>query len=101
MKTLRRPFTANFHFIKSCNFSCHYCYATFADLQGRPLLPDDQLLDVTRVLAQHFTKVTFVGGEPTLYPRLPTMLAVATTEGALTNLVTNGSRIDARWLAEH
>lgn len=94
----RLPLTANFHFIKSCNFRCSYCYATFADIMGRPLLPVDQLFDVTRGLARRYAKVTLVGGEPTLYPRLPEMLAVAKAEGARTNIVTNGSRIDAGWI---
>lgn len=101
METHRQPYTANCHFIKSCTFSCRYCFATFADVLGRPVLPDDEVLEVTRVLARHFTKVTFAGGEPTLYPLLPTMLAAAEAEGALTNLVTNGSTIDAKWLAKH
>ncbi len=90
--------TVNFHFIKSCNFRCDYCYATFADLAGRPLLPDVRLFELTRQLARRHAKITLVGGEPTLYPRLPDLLAAATSEGALTNIVTNGSRIDAAWL---
>jgi len=94
----RLPLTANFHFIKSCNFRCTYCYATFADLIGKPVLPEDQVLAITRLLARSYSKVTVVGGEPTLYPGLLTMLSVAKDEGALTNVVTNGSRIDAAWL---
>lgn len=95
----RARLTANFHFIKSCNFRCLYCYATFADLQGvRPTLPDEELFEVVRLLGRRYAKVTFVGGEPTLYPRLPELLAVAKAEGAWTNVVTNGSRIDAGWL---
>lgn len=97
----RRRLTANFHFIKSCNFRCDYCYATFADYAGRPFLPDEQLVALTRLLARRFTKVTFVGGEPTLYRRLPELLAVAKAEGALANVVTNGSRIDAAWIEAH
>ncbi|WP_402374570.1 viperin family antiviral radical SAM protein [Isoptericola rhizosphaerae] len=94
----RRRLTANFHFIKSCNFRCDYCYATFADLVGRPVLPDEQLFELTRRLARRHTKVTLVGGEPTLYRRLPDLLGAVKAEGALTNLVTNGSRIDVAWL---
>ena len=96
--TARRRLTANFHFIKSCNFRCTYCYATFADLMGRPVMPDEQVFELTRRLARRHTKLTLVGGEPTLYPRLPELLTTAKVEGALTNIVTNGSRIDATWL---
>ena len=90
--------TANFHFIKSCNFACRYCYATFADSLARPLLGDEQLFALTRLLAARYAKVTFVGGEPTLYPRLPELLATVKAQGALTNVVTNGSRITPAWL---
>ena len=95
----REPLTANFHFIKNCNFKCSYCFATFADLTSeRPRLRDAQLLDLAAILGRRYSKVTFVGGEPTLYPRLPALLAMAKSEGAFTNIVTNGSRIDAEWL---
>jgi len=87
------------HFIKSCNFRCTYCYATFGDLMGvRPVLPDVDLFRLTRLLARRFQKVAFAGGEPTLYRRLPELLSAARQEGALTNVVTNGSRIDSAWL---
>jgi radical S-adenosyl methionine domain-containing protein 2 len=97
----RFPFTANFHFIKSCNFGCRYCYATFADVPGRTVLPDTELIEVAGLLGRHFSKVTFVGGEPTLHPHLRELLDAARAGGALINVVTNGSRIDASWLAEH
>lgn len=98
----RLPLTVNFHFLRACNFRCRYCYATFADSvesDPRGILPHDQLLAVVRQLAQRFTKLTFAGGEPTLYRRLPELLVAAKQEGALVNLVTNGSRIDPQRLA--
>jgi radical S-adenosyl methionine domain-containing protein 2 len=101
MTDTRLPLTANFHFIKSCNYGCGYCYATFADLVGRPVLPEEELFALARLLARTYTKVTLVGGEPTLYPRLPDLLAAVKAEGAMTNIVTNGSRIDAAWLQRH
>jgi radical S-adenosyl methionine domain-containing protein 2 len=100
--TNRLPFTANFHFLRACNFRCRYCYATFADSidsDPRGLLSHDQLIAVVRQLARRFTKLTFAGGEPTLYRRLPELLAAAKAEGALVNLVTNGSRLDPARLA--
>jgi radical S-adenosyl methionine domain-containing protein 2 len=101
MPTSRLPLTANFHFIKSCNYRCRYCYATFAETAGAPVLPDDQVLALVRLLARTYTKVTLAGGEPTLYRRLPELLTAIKEEGALTNLVTNGSRITPDWIAEH
>jgi len=43
MPTSRLPLTASFQFIKSCNYRCRYCYATLAEVQGRPVRPDDQV----------------------------------------------------------
>lgn len=95
----REELTANFHFIKNCNFRCRFCYATFDDsIAPGSILPHEQLLEITRLLARRYRKVTFVGGEPTIYRRLPMMLAIASSEGTLTNLVTNGYLIDATWL---
>jgi radical S-adenosyl methionine domain-containing protein 2 len=92
--------TVNFHFIRGCNFRCKYCYATFCDASGaRGILPGADLFALVRLLARRYAKITFAGGEPTLYPRLPELLALAKAEGTLTNVVTNGSRIDAAWLA--
>lgn len=64
---------------------------------ARPILDDDDLFALTRLLAARNTKATFVGGEPTLPPRLPELLATAKEAGAVTNMV-NGSRIDPDWI---
>ena len=99
--TSRLPLTVNFHFIKNCNYGCRYCYATFSETSGALVLPDDQLFGLVRLLARTYTKVTLAGGEPTLYRRLPELLAAIKEEGALTNLVTNGSRITPEWIEQH
>jgi len=97
--TNRRSVTANYHFIRNCNYRCKYCYATFCDGdQSGVRVPDSDIHAVTRLLAQGFKKVTFVGGEPTLYPGLSNLLSIAKSEGALTNVVTNGSVLTHNWL---
>ena len=53
---------------------------------ARRVLDDDDLFALTRLLTARYTKVTFVGGEPTLYPRLPELLATAKEAGELTNV---------------
>jgi len=93
--------TVNFHFIQNCNLGCNYCFATFQDEQSvarGDRLPDEELFRLTRLLAKRYTKVTFAGGEPTIYKRLPELLTSAREEGTLTNLVTNGFLINAEWL---
>lgn len=97
--TNRRSVTANYHFIRNCNYRCKYCYATFCDGdQSGVRVRDSDIHAVTRLLAQGFKKVTFVGGEPTLYPGLSDLLSIAKSEGALTNVVTNGSVLTHNWL---
>lgn len=95
----RRSVTANYHFIRSCNYRCKYCYATFCDSdQHGDRVSVHDIHAVTRLLARGFTKITFVGGEPTLYHGLSDLLSVAKSEGALTNVVTNGSVLTHDWL---
>jgi radical S-adenosyl methionine domain-containing protein 2 len=97
----RFPFTANLHFLRTCNFRCNYCYATFEDSiedSPRGLLPHHDLMTIVKEVSKRFTKVTFAGGEPTLYSKLPEMLLTAKEEGAIVNIVTNGSLINSDWL---
>lgn len=99
---LKLPLTVNFQFIRAGNFCCKNCYATFADSLGqypRGLLPHESLLAIVRQLSRRITKTTFASGELRLCLRLTDLLAAAKSEGALVNLVNDGSRIDTKWLA--
>jgi radical S-adenosyl methionine domain-containing protein 2 len=64
------------------------------------MLPREQMLSVVRLLAASFTKITFAGGEPTLCRWLPELIHEASRLGCLTNLVTNGSKLDAAFIAQ-
>jgi radical S-adenosyl methionine domain-containing protein 2 len=99
----RFPLTVNLHFLRACNFRCKYCYATFDDCQDivSGLLPFEKLSKMVDEVSHRFCKVTFAGGEPTLYTRLPQLMQVARAGGALVNVVTNASQIDPKWVAEH
>lgn len=97
------PPSVNFHLWQPCNMRCRFCFATFHDVRlGLPKghLPEEEALEVTRLLARSFRKITFAGGEPTLCPWLPSLLAAAHDAGAVTMVVTNGSRIDDDLLAQ-
>src|SRR5687767_9296339 len=92
------PPSVNFHLWRPCNMSCRGCFARFEDL-GREVLPKGHLpradaLAVVALLAERFDKITFAGGEPTLCPWLPPLVAEASRRGATTMLVTNGTRLD-------
>jgi radical S-adenosyl methionine domain-containing protein 2 len=100
--THRFKLTANLHFLRACNFRCKFCFATFDDCSKElGILPDEKLMKVVREVASRFCKVTFAGGEPTLYQKLPEIMSAARDEGALINVVTNASRIDPAWIALH
>lgn len=96
------PPSVNFHLWQPCNMVCHGCFARFEDVREdilpRGHLPREQAHRLTRQLGQRFAKVTFAGGEPTLCPWLPDLIATAKEQGATTMLVSNGSRINAEYL---
>lgn len=100
----RKALTANFHFLHECNFRCKFCFATFDDWKHagefRPLTQEGRM-KVVGELGRMFTKVTFAGGEPMLEPKLPDMLRMAKSQGALTNIVTNGSKLTSAWLDDN
>lgn len=76
---------------------CRHCFATFDDISQATLprghLPRAESIRVVEILAGSFRKITFAGGEPTLCPWLPELCVVAKSKGAVTMLVTNGSRL--------
>lgn len=91
------PPSVNFHLWEPCNMRCRFCFATFQDVRATVLprghLPRAQALEVTRLLAQRFDKLTFVGGEPTLCPWLTELMQETKAAGRTTMLVTNGSML--------
>lgn len=78
-----------------CNLQCPYCYNPL-DLQSYR----DELSAETwqRVLgeaaAMGVLQVGFSGGEPTLRPELPELVASASRAGLYTNLITQGTFLD-------
>jgi len=93
--------TVNFHLIKACNYGCKFCYATFEDIKEKGLSEKAQY-ELIDLLAQSkmFRKINFAGGEPTLLPHIKELIKYAKSLGFETSIVTNGSRIDAKWVKE-
>lgn len=84
------PPAVNWHLWPTCNFHCGYCFQP-ASSNGLPL-PRERAFLVPKLLAAvGVSKLTFVGGEPTLHPELLELIACAKQEGLTTMLVTNGS----------
>lgn len=83
----------NFHFIKTCNAKCHFCFAQFHDVKQQLSFSDQKKILIT--LREHNGhKINFVGGEPTLYSKLPDLIIFAKELGFVTSIVTNGFRLE-------
>lgn len=96
----------NFHLWEPCNMRCGFCFATFQDVKRdmklpKGHLPEEDCISVVDQIAQFgFEKINFAGGEPTLCPWLPQLIARAKEHGMVTSIVTNGSRITNEWLED-
>jgi radical S-adenosyl methionine domain-containing protein 2 len=87
---MKTPPSVNFHLLDSCNMKCRFCFATFLDLP-RQSQNQERAIQIIRELAQAgFKKITFAGGEPTLWKGLPELLQLSKSLGMTTMVVTNG-----------
>lgn len=83
----------NFHLLKACNARCHFCFATFRDVEGQ-ISADDALRLLDALRSAGAEKLNFAGGEPTLHRHLGRLVAHAKSVGLVTSVVTNGFRLD-------
>jgi len=92
----------NYHLFEPCNMKCKYCFAQFKDVKQilpKGYLPKQSSIKIIdEIVKMGFTKLTFVGGEPTLCNWLPELIKYAKTKGLTTMIVTNGSKITEEWL---
>lgn len=72
-----------------CNLNCVYCLLGHENRYLRPV--DEVVADLRFAREQNIEKVSFTGGEPTLHPGLPKLIASARALGfRRVTLVTNG-----------
>lgn len=93
--------TASFHITKSCNAKCKFCYATFDDIKQRQLPIDDAKIVLDKLNHAGLKKITFAGGEPLLYKKLPEVISYAKKIGLTTSIITNGKLLTERFLSEN
>ena len=80
--------TVNWHFTQRCNMQCTYCFVSKCqEVQKKAY---DIILEK---LKDQFTRVNFVGGEPTTSPHLLALMKDARGYGLKTTIVTNGYRM--------
>lgn len=71
----------------TCNLSCPYCFAKGLKEKDMPLEKVIQLIDWAQ--QNGATKITFCGGEPTIYPHFPEVLDETKKRGLRTYFATN------------
>ena len=80
-------------FLQGCNYRCPFCHnAELLDAGGEPLMTREELLAFLKKRAGMLEGVCVSGGEPTLSPELPGLLADIKELGYDVKLDTNGSR---------
>ena len=103
------PGTINLFVNSRCNYTCKHCYATFQDIPGAklPKLCEADAMAIIQQIADEpladnlvARKITFVGGEPTLHPALPRLVAFAKQSGLVTAVITNGLTASPRYLEQ-
>ena len=89
-------------FLQGCNFRCPFCHNSgLLGAAGEPFLDEEALLSFLKSRKGLLDGVCVTGGEPTLQPGLPGLLAQIRAMGFAVKLDTNGSRPDIlRSLAE-
>lgn len=83
-----------------CNFNCSFCPSSFKDGSKR-YLEYSKYIQVIDTLIDSDTSKTvwfqFTGGEPTLYPKLFSLLKYIKEKGGNTSMISNGSRTTRWW----
>jgi PqqA peptide cyclase len=91
-----RPLSVLCELTYRCNLQCPYCYNP---LDLRAYRGELETAEWQRVLSEAaelgVLQAHFSGGEPTLRPDLPEIVAHATAAGLYTNLITQGTFLDA------
>lgn len=82
---LNRNLTVNFHFAPQCNMNCKYCF-----VEKTNSFSLEEYFQVIDKLATFFSRINFVGGEPTTSPYLIPLVRKARSLGLECSMVTNG-----------
>ncbi len=85
------PLLAQVVVTRRCNLKCAYC--TEYDRVSQPVPTERLIATFDRLAALHTRAVTLTGGEPTLHPDLPALVAALSQRIAKTSMVTNGYKL--------
>jgi len=106
----RSPIVINWHVTEACNYHCTYCYAKWQRLDRKDLVCDPAATTaLLQSLHAHFAsaeggsrpRLNFAGGEPLLHgSRLTSAMRLARSIGFDVSIITNGSRLNERVVAD-
>jgi MoaA/NifB/PqqE/SkfB family radical SAM enzyme len=88
---LRAPIVAHWAVTYRCNLSCAFCYAESGPGREPEPAPAVRRRIVERLAAWGVLEVAIGGGEPTVLPDLPELLAAIRAAGMVPNVTTNGT----------
>ncbi len=88
---LRAPVVAHWAVTYRCNLSCTFCYAESGPGRDPEPHPRTRCRIVERLAAWGVLEVALGGGEPTLLPDFPELLAAIRAGGMVPNVTTNGT----------
>lgn len=84
-----------------CNNNCRFCMTQDPDVVPRFADFDDLKRDVIYAAKRGYENVTFLGGEPTIYPRIMELVSLARRNGFETiHIVSNGRRFSDKVFLE-
>lgn len=91
---INEPVFANIEITTRCNLKCRFCARAILKREARDM--DQAAFRRIIDLLPHAYRVTLVGlGEPLLHPDILDMVAIASSQGRRTGLVTNAMCLDA------
>ena len=95
------PVSVNFHFLRTCNFECGFCFHTAKTTYIAPL--EDSKRGILLLKNAGMLKLNFAGGEPFLEPDyLGALVVYAKSIGVQSvSIVTNGSLVTKRFMAAY
>jgi len=87
----------SYHIVEICNMRCSFCFAKFNCINKHLSMKDTFFL-IEELAKAGTEKISFAGGEPTLYEWLPEVITHAKKCGLTTMLITNGSGLSEYFL---
>ena len=90
------PLLAQLVVTRRCNLACGYCNEY--DAVSPPVPSQDLLASIGHLARLKTASITLTGGEPLLHPELDTLIRAARGHGMIVTMITNGFRLDRKWI---